>query len=87
MKTIFTFVLLITINAIAYLKQLTATDVTVCTIMSSLCNTDLTNPIQGLKLDSAFNITYGLSGVSSDVLYSKNRCDGLTNTPDSCKDA
>ena len=86
MKAIFTFIFLITINAIAYFKQETVADISVCTIANSLCNTDLTNPISGMVLDSVDNISYGKSGVSTDVLYRKNRCDGLTNTPDSCKD-
>ena len=82
MKTIFIYLILSSVNLFPFSNQKKFAQVSVCTIISSFCNTDLTNPITGLKIDSVINISYGKgTGISMDVLYHDNACPPSNEAP------
>ncbi|MEP7317233.1 MAG: alpha/beta hydrolase [Panacibacter sp.] len=86
MKRISAFLFLFAMHGIAYSQKQPAADISVCTILNNICSMDLTDPIPGLVLDSVSNISYGIPGVSKDVLYSETQCYGSGNRKNVCKD-
>lgn len=86
MKKIAILLFFAAMHFVVYAQPKSKPGISVCTILNGICNMDLTDPIAGIELDSVFNISYGIPGVSKDVLYRGTQCYGTKNKTDVCVD-